>query len=143
MKLPHLEKCIADTDTIGYDLYDAVEDFIKGDFESVREGVARIGDAVEAIADGIGECKEAVQDDIQTLVKMAQIFKNPAELVVQVGKDILLNRKSIKKDIDSFKTDFAVKSFEQSGRDIGEALALVLFGKVSGLDLAVPIMDQS
>jgi len=36
MKLENFEKCIEDVDTLGYDIYDAVEDFIKGDFESVR-----------------------------------------------------------------------------------------------------------
>ena len=57
MKLAHIEECIKDADTIGYDIFDAVEDFIKGDFESVRDGIAHIGDAVEAIADGLAECK--------------------------------------------------------------------------------------
>jgi len=110
--LAHLEKCVQDVDMLGYDIYDAVEDFIKGDFDSVRDGINHIGDAVEAIADGLGECKDAVEIDIQTLVQMGQIFKNPATLVVQIGKDILLNHKSIKKDIEAFKTDFAAQSWE-------------------------------
>jgi hypothetical protein len=107
MKLDHMEKCLSDAESIGYDIYDAVEDFEKGDFESVRSGIARIGEAVEMIADGLADCKQAAEQDIQTLVKMAQIFKNPAELIVKVGKDILLNRKSIKKDLDSFKSDLS------------------------------------
>jgi len=52
-------------------------------------------------------------------------------LVAQVGWDILVNRKSIKKDIEALKTDFAAAKYEQAGKDIGNALALVLFGKVS------------
>jgi len=54
MNLGHFESCITDIDSIGYDIYDAVEDFEKGDFDSVRDGVAHIGDAIEFIADGIG-----------------------------------------------------------------------------------------
>jgi len=34
--LNNLEACVDDVDTLGYDLYDAIELFIKGDFESVR-----------------------------------------------------------------------------------------------------------
>lgn len=34
--LDFLSACISDTGRIGYDLYDAVEDFIVGDFEHVR-----------------------------------------------------------------------------------------------------------
>jgi len=48
---------------------------------------------------------------------------------VKIGEDILLNHKSIKKDIEAFKSDFGAAKWEQSGKDIGDALALVLFGK--------------
>ena len=34
--LDYLSACISDTGRIGYDLYDAVEDFIVGDFDHVR-----------------------------------------------------------------------------------------------------------
>jgi hypothetical protein len=40
-----------------------------------------------------------------------------------------LNGVSIKKDIDSFKSDFASSNWEQSGRDLGDAIALILFGR--------------
>jgi hypothetical protein len=129
MELTHLEECITDVDTIGYDIYDAVEEFIKGDFQSILDGIAHIGNAVESIADGISECKDAVEIDFATLAEMGAIFKNPKSLVAQIGKDILLNGRSIKKDIAAFKTDFAASAWEQSGKDLGDALALVLFGK--------------
>jgi len=44
----------------------------------------------------------------------------------------LVNHKSIKKDIESFKDDFSNSRWETAGRDIGDALALVLFGKGKG-----------
>jgi len=65
---------------------------------------------------------------------MGQIFKNPKDLIVKIGEDILINRKSIKKDIEAFKSDFGTAKWEQSGKDLGEALALVLFGKQSSTD---------
>jgi len=49
--------------------------------------------------------------------------------VVQVGKDLLLNGRSIKKDISAGISDFDAELYEQSGKDFGTALSLVLFGK--------------
>lgn len=82
MKLSHFESCITDVDTLGYDIYDAVEDFIKGDFDSILDGVYHIGDAIEVIADGISECKDAVEVDWEKLAEMAAIFKSPEDLIV-------------------------------------------------------------
>jgi len=97
--LTNLEECIKDVDTLGYDLYDAIEDFIAGDFDHVRDGISHIGDAIEVIADGMKACKDAVEEDWEKLVQIVAIFKSPASLIVQIGKDILLNHRSIKKDI--------------------------------------------
>jgi len=112
IKLGNFESCITDIDTIGYDIYDSVEDFMKGDFESIRDGIAHIGDAVDTIVDGMSKCKDAVEVDLDKLIAMGQIFTHPAELIVQIGEDIIVNRKSIKKDIDAFKADFDAESWE-------------------------------
>lgn len=127
--LNHLAACVTDTDIVGYDIYDAVEDFIKGDFESIRQGIYYIGDAIEKVSTGMEDCKEAVEIDIPTLVQMGQIFKNPKELITQIGKDILLNGRTIKKEITASISDYNAQNYEQMGKDIGEALSLVLFGK--------------
>lgn len=52
-------ECITDTGKIGYDLYDAVEDFIVGDFEHVMEGIWYLGDALETVANDVTACKTA------------------------------------------------------------------------------------
>lgn len=127
--LDNLENCIHDTDEIGYLLYDAIEDFIKGDFESIREGINYIGQVVTLTATGMEDCKDAVQIDIPKLVELGEIFTNPKELIEQIGKDILLNGRSIKNDIQAAISDFNNSNFEQMGKDIGEAAALVIFGK--------------
>lgn len=80
--LDFLSACISDTGRIGYDLYDAVELFIKSDFESVRQGLNYVGDAIEAVADDLYQCPEAAVVDIPKLAEMAQIFKNPLVLIV-------------------------------------------------------------
>jgi hypothetical protein len=127
--LDFLSACISDTGRIGYDLYDAVELFIEGDFESVRQGLGYVGDAMEAIADDLYQCPQAGAVDIPKLAEMAQIFKSPLDLVVQVGKDILVNKKSIKSDIQGGIDAFNAGSYLESGEDFGKAAALVLFGR--------------
>ena len=56
---------------IGYDIYDAVEDFEKGDFDSVRDGLHHIGEAIETISDGLKTCKDTVTYDWEKLKEMA------------------------------------------------------------------------
>jgi len=46
-----------------------------------------------------------------------------------MGKDILLNKESIKSDIDTSVADFKSGLFLESGEALGDALALVLFGR--------------
>ena len=60
---------------------------------------------------------------------MAQIFKNPGDLVVQIGKDILINKSSIKSDIDTSVADFKTGLYLESGEALGDAIALVFFGR--------------
>lgn len=57
-------------------------DFEAGDFESVRDGIARLGDFISTVADGIEACKNMVEVDWPKLEEMGEIFKNPKELVV-------------------------------------------------------------
>jgi hypothetical protein len=52
---------------MGYDLYDAVENFMVGDFEHVRQGLWYLGDALETAADDMYQCKEAGTVDIPKL----------------------------------------------------------------------------
>jgi len=69
--LDYLSTCIYDTGKVGYDLYDAVEEFIIGDFESVRKGLWYLGDALETLAEDLTVCKEAGEVDIPKLVEMS------------------------------------------------------------------------
>ena len=52
---------------MGYYLYDAVEDFIVGDFEHVREGLNYLGEFFTTLADDMLQCKEAGEIDIPAL----------------------------------------------------------------------------
>jgi len=60
---------------------------------------------------------------------MVQIFKSPGDLIVQIGKDILVNKKAIGDDIHAGVADFNAGNFLQSGEDFGAAAALLLFGR--------------
>lgn len=77
----------------------------------------------------MSQCKSAGEVDIPKLAQMAAIFKSPVDLIVQIGKDILVNKKSIKSDIDGGIAAFNAGSFLESGEDFGKAAALVLFGR--------------
>jgi len=53
-------------------------------------------------------------------------------LIVQVGKDILVNKKSIMADIQGGIAAFDSEDFLESGEDFGKAGALILFGRSVG-----------
>lgn len=61
---------------------------------------------------------------------MGQVFKNPKELVVHIAEDIRLNGVAIQADIAAFQKYLDAQKWEEAGRALGDALALVLFGKV-------------
>jgi len=55
--LDYLSACVSDTGRIGYDLYGAVEEFIVGDFDSVRQGLYLVGDALITLSDDLFQCQ--------------------------------------------------------------------------------------
>mmetsp|Transcript_45246 Transcript_45246/g.33020 ORF Transcript_45246/g.33020 Transcript_45246/m.33020 type:complete len:288 (+) Transcript_45246:27-890(+) len=127
--LDFLASCIVDVGKAGYAITFMIEDFIIGDFEHVREGLWYMGELFEDIADAMYDCDEAGEVDIPALAEMAEIFKHPDDLLVQMGTDILLYHKSIKEDIYTGIDYFDIEEYYLAGYNWGAAAALVFFGK--------------
>ena len=71
---------------------------------------------------------EGVKADWEKLVKMVEIFNNPASFVYHVGKDLIVNGRQIYHDVDDSITQYDNKSYEAFGHDIGDALAKLIIG---------------
>eukprot|EP00349_Pseudokeronopsis_sp_Brazil_P009843 CAMPEP_0202977278 /NCGR_PEP_ID=MMETSP1396-20130829/84159_1 /ASSEMBLY_ACC=CAM_ASM_000872 /TAXON_ID= /ORGANISM="Pseudokeronopsis sp., Strain Brazil" /LENGTH=321 /DNA_ID=CAMNT_0049716005 /DNA_START=13 /DNA_END=979 /DNA_ORIENTATION=- len=139
--LDFLASCIVDVGKAGYAITFMIEDFIIGDFEHVREGLWYMGELFEDIADAMYDCDEAGEVDIPALAEMAEIFKHPDDLLVQMGTDILLYHKSIKEDIYTGIDYFDIEEYYLAGYNWGAAAALVFFGKPRPFSTLNPDVD--
>jgi hypothetical protein len=63
-----------------------------------------------------------MDEDIARIQAWAEIFTEPATLTKTVGKNWLLHKKAVKKDIAAMKSDWALEQYFQSGVDTADAL---------------------
>jgi hypothetical protein len=125
--LENIEGCIKDTDAFFKDILSAVKDFEKKTPAGMADGIKKLGDAVLEIKDDIAEC-EGVEADVEKLEKMLVIFSNPTTFFYHLGKDLLINGVQIYKEIDDSVSKFEEASYFEFGEDVGDALALLIFG---------------
>ena len=59
---------------------------------------------------------------------MGDAFLHPVHLLIDAGKNVLLNGVSIYDDIKTASTDFSDKKYEEAGEVIGDIAAKVLWG---------------
>jgi len=123
--LPEITKCLQHGDDIAVDITDAVEDFEKGDFPSIIEGIGEIGKVIEELPDDLGDCS-SMQDDLKRIETWGKIFEDPAKLAETVGMNILKNGGAILSDGEKVGTDFDNGQFKASGQDIAEILVLTI-----------------
>lgn len=66
---------------------------------------------------------------------MANAFKKPEDLAVEVGKNVVVNGVDIYRELSAAYTNYLGAQYEEFGRDIGVSLALVFIGSNSGANL--------
>ena len=59
---------------------------------------------------------------------MGDAFLHPVHLLIDAGKNVLLNGVSIYDDIKTASTDFSDSKYEEAGEVIGDIAAKVLWG---------------
>ena len=106
--------CFTDAESFGEDMYDAVEDFRKKDFDGVKNGIEAIGKGIIAVSHAVSDCKNIVAD-WEKLAQMAAIFAQPETLVVHIGKDILIHGISIYKDLSGAVKNWDSGNYEGFG----------------------------
>eukprot|EP00355_Strombidium_rassoulzadegani_P003039 CAMPEP_0168612918 /NCGR_PEP_ID=MMETSP0449_2-20121227/3173_1 /TAXON_ID=1082188 /ORGANISM="Strombidium rassoulzadegani, Strain ras09" /LENGTH=186 /DNA_ID=CAMNT_0008653515 /DNA_START=3 /DNA_END=563 /DNA_ORIENTATION=- len=125
--LDNIEECLVDTETIVQDAEEAVADFEKKNAAGIAAGLEKLGDAVMEMKDEIKDC-EGVKADLEKLEKMAAIFKSPLTFAYHVGKDLLVNGVQIYHQIDDSVTEWHNGEYNKFGKDVGDAMALLILG---------------
>ena len=129
--VPSFGDCFADAEKMIGDVEDAVKDFKKGSFSSIKSGIYAVGDAVGDFGTTLQTCESSVQD-AEKLVDMASKFSNPWSYVFHIGKDILLNGVDIYGYVTAATTAWDSGDYYTFGVNVGEALDAVFIGETNG-----------
>lgn len=136
-QLKNISDCLTDAETIAGHLEAMIADFEKKTVSDIAQGIKELGEAAELIPSALTAC-ENVPEDISKIVEMASVFTHPLELIIKVGKSILLNGVEIYRDVSTSVTDYENKDYFHSGEFGGEAFALVFF---TGVQNYLPQID--
>lgn len=124
-----LEQCVDDINPIAETLYGAFEDYKQG--KTARASVLA-GQALHQFQKTMKpDCQNITAEDQQTLSDMAEIFKHPIGLLVHVGEHIFLDNIAIEGELIHAVHAYDEENFVAAGEFIGEAMAIVFWGKHS------------
>jgi len=121
-------KCINDGESTFEEIEESVKELAKGGVKNIVSGLSHIGKALEQLPDEFKDC-EAATEIMQDFEYIASEFKNPKELVVHVGYEILWYGRSIYKDITGAVANFQEGNFKDAGVNVGDIVHILLVQK--------------
>ena len=113
-----IEECLADADTLWYDVTRAAELIKAGSLSNIGEAFKCIGDAFQKLPNALGECKNA-EGIIQEFKKVRDVFQSPLRFLEESGLRILWHFRDITKDISGARENWNNKNYVEFGRFIG------------------------
>mmetsp|Transcript_29451 Transcript_29451/g.29062 ORF Transcript_29451/g.29062 Transcript_29451/m.29062 type:complete len:330 (-) Transcript_29451:41-1030(-) len=121
-------KCIQDGEATFQEIEESVKELSKGGVTNIVNGLSHIGQALEHLPEEFKDCQsaEAILGDFKYLVEE---FKNPKQLVVHVGYEILWYGRSIYKDITGAVANFEEGHFKDAGVNVGDIIHILLVQK--------------
>ena len=124
-----IETCVKDVSPLVTDLEAAFKDFEDGSFHKIAAGIDELGKFLTQVSTTMEDCEKIMSgDDVAQLKKMGDAFRHPVHLLIDAGKNVLLNGVSIYDDIKTASADFSDSKYEEAGEVIGEIAAKVLYG---------------
>ena len=102
LEAEHVDKlatCIKDINPLVTDIQGAVQDFEDGSFHKIAAGIDELGHFISQVSTVMEDCEKVGSDDLDKLKKMGDAFLHPVHLLIDAGKNVLLNGVSIYDDI--------------------------------------------
>ncbi len=121
-------KCITDGETTFEEIEESVKELAKGGTKNIINGLAHIGKALEQLPAEFQDCQSATEI-LQDFKYIVEEFKNPKQLVVHVGYEILWYGRSIYKDITGAVANFQEGEFKKAGVNVGDIIHILLVDK--------------
>ena len=97
------------------------------ELSKVKAGLFLLGKAIETLPDAMTQCGMA-KAQAEKLYALLKSFKSPWSFAYHVGKDLLVNRVQIYKDIENLLAAYQSKNYKQMGYFSGHALSEILIG---------------
>ena len=123
--LKDIETCLQDATTVEQEINDAIADFMKGDIQSIIQGVELVGKLIQELPTDLQDC-QAIQGDLTRIENWASIFSDPSKLVETVTTNLIKNFSKITADITKTSTDIAGAQYYNAGEDIADVMVLTL-----------------
>lgn len=120
-KMQDILKCLGDLNNEGVLIEEAIKDFEVQDYQHTKDGIKKIGEAIEALPQSMNDCRAAVSD-IKKVVNLIKTFKSPYSLIFKVGKNMIINGVEIFHSIEGAIQSYHKSQYRTMGFDIGEAL---------------------
>jgi hypothetical protein len=93
------------------------------------QGFTDLSAAFYELALAVKDCdSDVTKRELEIFNKMLEAFKDPKNIFVQAGSNIVINSVEIYQEMSAAYTNYKVAEYEGFGRDIGVALALVFIG---------------
>jgi len=129
-----LESCLIEGPEDIFDGFqDAVDKFREGSVSSVINGLSDAADAVSKIVSTLQVCgsvKEDFEEEfINPITDAIESFKHPIDVVVQVGRNLIVNGADIWADVVLAVASFQEQHFQLAGEAIGRTLVNVIAGR--------------
>jgi hypothetical protein len=109
----HIEdvaNCIHDAVKESQLFIEAIKQFELKTFDSVKAGIALLGQAIESLPNAMTQCKCSI-DEVKRLIQMVKNFKSPISFAYHVGKDILVNGVQIFHEIEDAVTSYKAQNW--------------------------------
>lgn len=119
--MKHVLPCIADLENEAELVVEGVESILKKNEKDMKEGLEKIGLALETLPEAMLECGMAVNDAKQ-LMSALKAVESPLQFAYHVGKDLIVNGINIYKEVNQAIADYKDQEYQDMGKQIGEVL---------------------
>lgn len=103
--------------------------------DTIKQGLQDIATALGDLKQAMTECKASVSEIQQFADTLQTGFEHPVKFVYHLGKDLVVNGKDIFDEISQAVSLWEKQSYRDAGVQIGSALALLINGDVSNLEM--------
>merc|ERR1711935_147181 len=123
-----IDACITDAQEIVIDSEAAVKDFETKDPVKILEGLKEVAKVIMDVKNAVSDCK-SIKGDMTKMEKFAESLSSPESFAYHVGKDLVVNGRSIYTELDNAIGDYEKADWEGFGYNAGQAAAKAIIGQ--------------